>query len=163
MVQKSVAESIKTWSNKNLVSSQWSVLLFCAHWHRLRPPRSKGTFTNHHHPALPALCSQSRLSCTDTDCDIAHKTQETAYKRFAQLPWALSDGSNLSHKSLLLPLLSFFLTYPPPSCCQVLLSSLDGSGMVCWICCWDVIDPAQSASFFWTVLLLFSCSCGFTM
>lgn len=63
-------------------SSQWSVLLFYAHWHRLRPSHSKGTFTNHHHCALPALCSQNCLSCIDT----AHKLKRQTMRGLHSCP-----------------------------------------------------------------------------
>lgn len=84
--QLSVAESFKTWSNQNLLSSQWSVLLFCTHWHCLRSPCSKGTFTNHHHPGLPAFCSQNRLLCTTTDCDIAHEPKRQPLRGLHSCP-----------------------------------------------------------------------------
>lgn len=84
--QLCVAESIKTWPNQNSVSSQWSVLLLCTHWHCLRPPHRKGTFTNHHHPGLPALCSQDHLSCADTDCDIAHELKRQPMRGLHSCP-----------------------------------------------------------------------------
>lgn len=128
--QLSLAESIKTWSNQNLVSSPWSVLLFCTHWHCLGPSLSKGTFTNHHHPGLPALCSQDHLSCADTDCDIAHELKRQPMRGLHSCPGRCLISPIYPTNSPCFPFLSLFLTRPPFSCCQVPLSSLNSGEWV---------------------------------
>lgn len=141
----SVDESLKTWSNQNFASSQWSALLFCTHWHCLRPPHSKGTFTTHHYPGLPALCSQNRLSCTDTDCDIAHKLKRQPMRGLHSCPGHCLIGPIYPTEFSLLPLLSLLLTYPPFSRCQVPLKFTEQLWMGCLICCWGVFVLAPSA------------------